>query len=172
MLDAAGTAARQTVEVAVAGLREGSEAESALLGVLTSFTVALGLVRAATYVIHRRGSLGPVHNLRVGTRHIHHFVPGIALGFLAGGAAITSPRADLLPWLAVPFGLGLALTLDESALLLDLDDVYWSEEGIVSVQIALGALGTISALILALRVLRRGEQQVLEEPPPSAPRLA
>jgi hypothetical protein len=163
VLEAAGEAARQTVEVAVAGYREGGPAESALLGVLVSFTVGLGAVRGTTHVIHTRGSFGPFRNLTVGPRHIHHFVPGIALAFLAGGAAIVSPRGRLTPWLAVPFGTGLALTLDESALLLDLDDVYWTEGGIVSVQIALGALGMLSALILALRLLRRGESRVLSE---------
>jgi hypothetical protein len=165
VLEAAGEAARQTVEVAVAGYREGGPAESALLGVLASFTVALGAVRGATHVIHTRGSLGPVRNVMVGQRHIHHFVPGIALAFLAGGAAIVSPRGRFSAWLAIPFGTGLALTLDESALLLDLDDVYWTEEGIISVQIALGALGSLSALVLALRLLRRGEDQVLQDEP-------
>lgn len=162
VLDAAGVAARQTVEVAVAGYRETSEVESALLGTLASFTFGLGLVRGAAHVIRSRGSLGPVRNVVVGGRHIHHFVPGITIGFIAGGAAIVVPKRELRQWLSVPFGVGLAMTLDESALLLDFDDVYWTEEGIVSLQITLGALGVLSALILVLRLLRRGEQEVLE----------
>lgn len=161
VLDAAGTAARQTVEVALAGYREGSNAETALLGVLGSFTATLGAVRLATHLIHSRGSFGPVRNVILGTRHIHHFVPGIALCILSGGGAIVLPRRLARPWLRIPFGVGLALTLDESALLLDLDDVYWTEEGILSVQIALGALGVLSALVLVLRLLRRGEHRVL-----------
>jgi urease accessory protein UreE len=56
----------------------------------------------------------------------------------------------------------MGLTLDESALLLELDDVYWSEEGIVSVQIALAATAMLSAVALATRFLRRGEQLVLD----------
>jgi hypothetical protein len=164
VLGAAEEAARQTVEVAVAGYREGSRAETTLLGVLTSFTVTLGAVRGATHLIHSHGPLGPLRNLTVGRRHIHHFVPGITLAFIAGGASIVFPRGRLAPWLALPFGTGLALTLDESALLLDLDDVYWTEEGIISVQIALGALGTLSALVLVLRLLRRGESTVLDVP--------
>jgi hypothetical protein len=167
VLEAAEGAARQTVEVAVVGIREASEVETALLGVLASFTFALGLVRAATHVIHTRGSLGPVRNVVVGRHHIHHFVPGIAMAFLAGGGAILFPRQRLTPWLAVPFGVGLALTLDESALLLDLDDVYWTEEGIISVQIAFGALGILSALVLVLRLLRRGESEVLDSADPA-----
>jgi hypothetical protein len=174
VLDAAGTAARQTVEVAVAGYKHGSDAESALVGMLASFALALGFVRGATYIIHTRGSLGPVRNLTFGDRHIHHFVPGITLGLMAGGAAIVAPRREAMRWLAVPFGVGLAMTLDESALLLEFDDVYWTEDGIVSLQITLGALGTISALLLALRLLRRGERHVLPDdaPPAPAPRPA
>lgn len=163
VLDAAGEAARQAVEVAVVGYREGSTAETALLGVLSSFTATLAAVRCTTHLIHSRGPLGPLRNVTLGPRHIHHFVPGIALAFLAGGGSIIMPRRVPSSWLTIPFGVGLALTLDESALLLDLDDVYWSEEGILSVQIALGALGMLSALVLVLRLLRRGEGQVLQE---------
>jgi hypothetical protein len=61
----------------------------------------------------------------------------------------------------------VALTLDESALLLKLDDVYWTEDGIVSVQISLAAVALLSALALALRLLRRGERVVLLEAPPA-----
>ncbi len=164
VMGAAEEAARQTVEVALTGFREASRSESALLNVLISFTVGLAAVRATTHLIHWRGSLGPMHDVRVGRRHIHHFVPGIVLAFLAGGAGIVVSNARADRWLAVPFGAGLALTLDESALLLELDDVYWTEGGVVSVQIAFGALGTLSALVLALRALRRGEDRVLEEP--------
>ena len=48
----------------------------------------------------------------------------------------SAPRATKLDkYLAFPFGVGVALVLDESALLLELDDVYWTEEGVLSVQI-------------------------------------
>ena len=64
--------------------------------------------------------------------------------------------------LAVPFGIGLGLTLDESALLLELDDVYWTREGLLSVQITLAVIAMLGALALGLRFLRRGEELVLE----------
>ncbi len=100
--------------------------------------------------------------MQIGRRHIHHFVPGIVLAFLSGGAAIVSRNEDLEPWLAIPFGVGVGLTLDESALLLELDDVYWSEEGILGVQISLGVTAVLALTLLAGRFLRRGEQLVLE----------
>ena len=60
---------------------------------------------------------------------------------------------------AVPFGVGVGLTLDEAALLLDLRDVYWTREGVLSVQVSLGVTATLAASILALRVFRRGEEK-------------
>jgi hypothetical protein len=153
----------QTVEVAVRGYQEGSTRENALLNLLGSFTLAWAIIRLSTHTIRRRGRFGPFGDLVVGRHHIHHFVPGIAIAFLSGGASVVGRSAELDRWLAVPFGTGVALTLDESALLLKLDDVYWTEEGIVSVQISLAVVSMLSALALALRVLRRGERVVLEE---------
>ncbi len=152
--------------MAVAGYREGSRREAALLNMLVSFTIGFGAVRAWAHRLRARGRVGPFGELVVGRRHIHHFVPGIALAFVAGGAAIVSRDERVGPWLAIPFGVGAAMTLDESALLLELDDVYWTEAGVISIQITFAALATLSALVLALRVLARGEQRVLEAPGP------
>jgi hypothetical protein len=156
------SAVLETIEVARAGYRESTLRETALLNMLTAFTLTFGVVRASTHTIRARGNFGPFRNLSVAGEHIHHFIPGIALAFGSGGTAVLARDQSLDPWLAIPFGMGVALTLDESALLLKLDDVYWSEEGIVSVQITLAALSTLSAAALALKILRRGEEQVLD----------
>jgi hypothetical protein len=161
VLEAAEEAARQTVEVAVTGYRQTPDRETALLNLLGAFTATFLVARLSAYTIRARGTLGPIRNLRIGHRHIHHFVPGIVLAFLGGGAAIVARDPGLDQWMAIPFGAGIALTLDESALLLEFEDVYWTEAGLVSVQITLGALGLLSTLTLALRVLRRGERRVL-----------
>ncbi len=120
------------------------------------------IVRFSTHVIRRRGTWGPFRNLHVGNSHVHHFVPGIVIAFLSGGASIVLRDERLGPLLAIPFGSGVALTLDESALLLRLDDVYWTEEGIVSVHIMLSLLGGLAGAALLLKLLRRGEEQVLQ----------
>lgn len=152
----------QTVEVAVEGIRRTSLRESALLSLLLSFNVAWLVARVSTAAIRRRGAFGPFRNAVIGRTHIHHFVPGIVLMLLAGGGSILSRNEEHDPFFAVPFGIGAALTLDESALLLRLDDVYWTEEGILSVQITLATASLVGAAALATRVLRRGEQEVLE----------
>jgi hypothetical protein len=159
---AAERAARETVEVAVEGYRASTTGETTALNLLASFSITFGLTRLSTHAIRSRGRFGPFRNARLGDSHIHHFVPGIALAFVAGGIGIVARDRSLDPWLAVPFGAGVALTLDESALLLRLDDVYWSEEGILSVQIVLATASLVGAAALATRVLRRGEEELLE----------
>jgi len=158
---AAAEAVAETAAVATQGYRDVSARENALFNLFTSFVVSFIAVRSITTLLRNRQTVGPFRNLVLGRRHIHHFVPGIVLTFVSGSAAIATRREGLESWLAIPFGAGMGLTLDESALLLELDDVYWSEEGIVSVQIALAATAMLSAVALATRFLRRGEQLVL-----------
>ena len=161
LLDAGIGLARETAAVAVAGYEGGTRSEHALLNLLGSYMLSAGTVRLSTHIIRRRGTWGPFRNISVGGGHVHHFVPGIVVAFLAGGASIVLRDERLAPFLAIPFGTGVALTLDESALLLRLDDVYWTEEGIVSVHITLTGLGVLAGAALLLKVLRRGEEQVL-----------
>jgi hypothetical protein len=163
---AAEEAVAEAARVARAGYREVSTRENSMFNLLTSFAGTFILVRSVTFALRGRPSVGPFRNVRVGRRHIHHFVPGIVIAFAAGAAAILTHDERLEPWLAVPFGVGMGLTLDESALLLELDDVYWTREGLLSVQITLAVIAMFGALALALRVLRRGEQAVLEPASP------
>lgn len=169
---AAAEAVAETAEVARIGYRDASTRENAVFNLLTSFVIAFLSARTISALLRRRGRVGPFRDLKVGRRHIHHFVPGIALAFAAGGAAIMTREPDRHPLLAIPFGVGMGLTLDESALLLELDDVYWSEEGVVSVQITLAVTALIAAGVLATRFLRRGEQMVLEVQPDAAPAVS
>ena len=160
----------ETAQVARAGYKDVSTRENAMFNLLTSFVGSFMLARAVTALLRSRPRVGPFRSLRVGRRHIHHFVPGIVLAFSAGAAGIVTRDEELEPKLAVPFGIGMGLTLDESALLLELDDVYWSEEGVVSVQIGLAVAAMLAAVALAGRFLRRGEQVVLEPETPPASR--
>ena len=169
VLAAAGEAARQSVEVAVEGYRTASTRENVLLNLLVSFVVTFGAVRTSTWLIRSRGEFGPFRELVVGPRHIHHFVPGIAISLLAGGTALVTDNESLERWLAIAFGVGGAMTLDESALLLQLEDVYWSEEGILSVQITLAAISLLGAIAVVRRTLRRGEARVLPDGASSGP---
>jgi len=127
------------------------------VGFLGAFAVA----RLSTWGI-RRG-WWPAGNVRVSGRHIHHFIPGIVLAFSSGVGAITTRNDRVESALAIPFGVGMGLTMDEAALLLDLRDVYWTRQGLLSVQVSLGVTATLAATILGLRMLRRGEQRGVAE---------
>ena len=114
------------------------------------FFTAFGLVRAITHAI--RAGIGPFHNLNVGGRHLHHLVFGIlgllGIGFLwmdqvGTGTPGTSKAASQATSLA--YGVSSALTLDEFALWLNLEDVYWAKQGRESVDavVLFGALLSI-----------------------------
>jgi hypothetical protein len=162
VLSAAESAVVETAQVARAGYREVSGRENAMFNLLSAFVGTFLLARTITYSLRSRRRFGPFRNVRVGRRHVHHFVPGIVLAFAAGTAAILVRDEELEPKLAIPFGVGMGLTLDESALLLELEDVYWTREGIVSVQISLAVTAMLATVALGLRFLRRGEEVVLE----------
>jgi hypothetical protein len=161
-LAAAEEAVAETAQVARAGYRDVSTRENAMFNLLTSFSATFILARSITFALRKRRRVGPFRNVRLGNRHIHHFVPGIVIAFGSGAAAILTRNEALEPRLAIPFGIGMGLTLDESALLLDLEDVYWTREGLLSVQIALAVMATLASAVLGLRFLRRGERVLLE----------
>src|SRR3954447_15780908 len=160
LLRGGGIAARETVAVVRAGYRSGSANETAVLNLFVAFGATFGVARAVTHSI--RLGVGPLRNVEIGRRHIHHFVPGIVLALLAGGLSISLRSEHLDHWLALPFGAGAALIADETALLVELNDVYWSDQGVLSIDVSLGALTTLACLALIVRIVRRGEATVLQ----------
>jgi hypothetical protein len=111
---------------------------------LGAFVLTFLATRAITKAI--REGRGPFRNESLGGVHIHHEVYGIFL-LLGTGTAVFAYRPDG-PWidvLAALFGAGAALTLDEFALWLHLDDVYWAKEGRSSVDAVFigGVIGTL-----------------------------
>jgi hypothetical protein len=86
----------------------------------------------------------------VGGVHVHHLVPGIVLSLVAGGLAFALGPSELwLALLAIVFGAGAALVLDEFAMLLHLDDVYWTTEGRLSIEACMAAVAFLGLAILA-----------------------
>ncbi len=117
---------------------------------LSSLGFDLGAIsaRAITHLI-RRG-VGPFHNLSANGRHLHHLVFGIA-GLLGTGylwlliADTATEQRPIHRSTAFLYGVGSALTLDEFALWLDLEDVYWTRQGKVSVEALMIFGGLLSA---------------------------
>ena len=164
LLPAAQEAVSEAVDVAVAGYQDVSTRENATFNLLGSFVITFVSVRTVTWFLRGRDTVGPFRNVTLGRRHIHHFVPGIVLAFTSGAVAILTRDEDIEPTLAIPFGVGMGLTLDESALLLELEDVYWSPEGLLGVQISLAVAALIGAVTLGVRFIRRGERLVIDAP--------
>lgn len=162
LIDTTSQTTRDTVAVARSGLVEAPTSEASMVAMTSGFVISFAIARLSTLGISH-GKPGPWGNLVIRGRHIHHFVPGILLAFLSGGVALVTRNEDIEPWLALPFGVGLGLTFDEAALLLELDDVYWSQKGVVSVQLSLGTAALLSATVLVLRVIRRGERTAAVE---------
>jgi hypothetical protein len=106
-----------------------------------AFLLTFGFIRALTYSI--RYNIGPFHNVSVGGTHVHHLVWGILLLLAAGYVALVEfgtrgQISNLVTRLgAIAFGVGAALTLDEFALWLNLQDVYWEKEGRLSIDAVL-----------------------------------
>jgi hypothetical protein len=125
---------------------------SALISWL-AFTATFATVRGITYSI--RSGRGPFRNLSLGGEHVHHYLWGI--GLLAGVGAIAVRGDERLrqhPVVAVSYGSGLALIVDEFALLLDLRDVYWARQGRISVDLGIGGVAAAGSYFASLPVLR------------------
>ncbi|MBJ7608479.1 MAG: hypothetical protein JF887_03475 [Candidatus Dormibacteraeota bacterium] len=141
-----------------------------------AFIVTFVLLRLLTYGIRYR--FLPFQNVVIGGGlHVHHFVWGIVLLILVGFAGLMIENPRWHPWLAVVFGIGAALVLDEFAIWLNLSDVYWTDQGRISVDVVVlvaavlgvyyaatrfwqAALGEVRR---AIRVAVRGERLLIRE---------
>ena len=134
--------------------------QSALIAWL-AFAGAWGGVRGITHAI--KAGKGPFKNMSVGGEHLHHYMWGIGMLAGVGGVAVRGDeRLRRHPMTAVTYGIGLALIVDEFALLLDLQDVYWAKQGRISVDVAVGSIGVAGSAFAALPVLRKVARRLRE----------
>ena len=88
--------------------------------------------------------------------HIHHVVIGVILVMVSGVTMVTLAVDGRVPEFTVAaifFGIGAALVLDEFALILHLQDVYWAEDGRTSVDAVFAAIAVAGLLVLGFNPL-------------------
>jgi hypothetical protein len=122
--------------------------KEAHLLVLVAFLLSFGFIRTSAHLIRARVSWWPGNVKTKSGTHVHHLVWGILLllvmGYLGIATNIPSPWFELT---AILFGVGMGLTMDEFALWLNLEDVYWSQKGRQSID---AAVVTVALLVIAL----------------------
>jgi hypothetical protein len=116
--------------------------------ILVAFVCSFGFIRGSAHMIRAEVSWWPGNVETKGGTHIHHLVWGIllllAMGYLGLSTDLGSPWLELV---AIAFGIGMGLTLDEFALWLNLEDVYWKEKGRQSID---AVVVTTALLVIAL----------------------
>jgi len=114
-----------------------------------AFVAGFGFIRLSVRLIRARVRWWP-GNFIAGAVHVHHMVFGVVFMAIGGVAELAAPLYSL-DWRsgsAAVFGLGTALVLDEFALILHLHDVYWSNEGRLSVDAVFVAAGVTALLLI------------------------
>ena len=117
--------------------------------ILLAFLCSFGFIRGSAHMIRAQVSWWPGNVETKGGTHIHHLVWGILLVITMGYLGLAFDFGD--PWLefvAIAFGIGLGLTLDEFALWLNLEDVYWKDKGRESIDAVV-----ITAALMVLTLL-------------------
>lgn len=115
------------------------------LAVLITFLVTRFVTRSIRSGSGSGAGLGNVH---IGGNHVHHQVFGILI-IIGTGIVLVSqtPQGAGLDAAAAVFGAGVGLTVDEFALWLHLEDVYWADQGRKSVDAIFCVLVVTGALI-------------------------
>jgi hypothetical protein len=136
-----------------------SERRERLFLASVGFVLAVGIVRLITLMIHI--GVGPFHNVSAGGTHIHHLVWGILILLGIGYVWLDQEgtgQSRYPTWFsratAIAFGVGAALTLDEFALWLNLQDVYWQGQGRESIDALLLFAGALFVGILGGQFVR------------------
>jgi hypothetical protein len=115
-----------------------------------AFVITFVVTRVITRMI--RAGKGPFHdNVSEGGLHVHHAVPGTILLIVGAFMAVGTDSNVWTIVAAVLVGAGTSLVLDEFALILHLDDVYWSDEGRISVEMVSLAIACLGLVLIGVR---------------------
>jgi hypothetical protein len=119
--------------------------------ILLAFLASFGFIRTSAHMIRAQVSWWPGNVETKGGTHIHHMVWGILLLIVTGYVGLALAPAS--PWrelVAIAFGIGMGLTLDEFALWLNLEDVYWQEKGRQSIDAVVVTTALLAVTLIGL----------------------
>lgn len=124
-----------------------SNGQEAIFLVLVGFLLSFGFIRMSTRLMRSpKVPWWPGSIVSEGGLHVHHHVFGIVLMMAAGAVGFAvNGEGTVFEICGLAFGVGIGLTIDEFALWLHLEDVYWSEEGRRSIDATV-----LTAIVLAL----------------------
>lgn len=129
-----------------------SHHEQAVFLVLVGFLAAFAFIRMSTRIIRSESvSWWPGNIESESGLHLHHLVFGIVTMMAAGTLGFVSDgRSPYTELCAVLFGVGVGLTIDEFALWVHLEDVYWEREGRSSIDATVIAASLMLLIVLGV----------------------
>jgi hypothetical protein len=118
--------------------------------VFVGFILSFSFIRMSTRLMRSpKVPWWPGSIVSEGGVHVHHLAFGIVAMMIAGAVGFTvlgeQPYTDIC---AFVFGVGLGLTIDEFALWIYLDDVYWAEEGRSSIDATVIAASAMFLILI------------------------
>ncbi|HEY1284712.1 MAG TPA: hypothetical protein VGF04_01370 [Solirubrobacterales bacterium] len=127
-----------------------AEGKDGVFLVLVGFLLSFGFIRMSTRLMRSpRVPWWPGSVVSESGVHVHHLVFGIVTMMVAGTAGFVAlgenPYTDIC---AFAFGIGAGLTIDEFALWVYLEDVYWADEGRLSIDATAIAAAMMGLIIL------------------------
>jgi hypothetical protein len=130
--------------------------------ILIAFVLSFGFIRTSAHMIRAQVSWWPGNVQTKGGTHVHHLVWGILLVLSMGYVGIAvAPHSPWREFVAIAFGIGMGLTLDEFALWLNLRDVYWSAKGRQSIDAVIVTVVLLTIALLGLQFWIRVYEAVL-----------
>jgi lysyl-tRNA synthetase class 2 len=127
--------------------------------VLVGFLGSFAFIRMSTRMIRAEVSWWPGNIESESGLHVHHLVFGIITMMVAGTLGFAAfGHSPLTEICALLFGIGVGLTIDEFALWVYLEDVYWAEQGRSSIDATVIAAALIGMIVIGVNPFEASDE--------------
>ena len=128
---------------------------------LVGFIGSFAFIRMSTRMIRAEVSWWPGNIESESGLHVHHLVFGIITMMVAGTVGFAAfGHSPLTEICAFFFGVGAGLTIDEFALWVYLEDVYWAQEGRSSIDATVIAAALIGLIVVGINPFEASDEGV------------